>query len=210
MIPVNVRELKGASTATPGRNNSFTQRFVDFTELQHHHFFCPLYCIAFYLVHRSISPLSVTTCSNLAAAQEGRSVPLLTLKVRFQTSSGSFTGCHFLNFFFPPPESFLSDEPSFPTPSSPPPARLPDPLSAHEASSPSRLRMAPGSVADPFSSSVRSFAVEQGLLGNVLSQCDDLSGGVEPLSPWAAGEGGYCRAPGFEREDQVGNPMIDN
>ena len=43
---------------------------------------------------------------------------------------------------------------------------------------------------------------EQGILGRVLSMCEDVCGGGEPLSPWA-GEGGYGRAPGFEREDQV-------
>lgn len=47
-----------------------------------------------------------------------------------------------------------------------------------------------------------SCVAEHGLLGSVLSLCEDASGGAEPPSPWA-GEGGYCRAPGFEREDQV-------
>uniref|UniRef100_A0A3P8Z7U4 C3H1-type domain-containing protein n=1 Tax=Esox lucius TaxID=8010 RepID=A0A3P8Z7U4_ESOLU len=42
----------------------------------------------------------------------------------------------------------------------------------------------------------------QGLLGRVLSLCEDVCGGGEPLSPWA-GEGGYGRAPGYEREDQA-------
>lgn len=60
------------------------------------------------------------------------------------------------------------------------------------------------SASDPFSPTAGSCVAEQGLLGSVLSQCEDVSGGAEPLSPWAAGEGGYCRAPGFEREDQVG------
>lgn len=40
-----------------------------------------------------------------------------------------------------------------------------------------------------------------GLLGSVMSLCEDVSR-AEGLSPWA-GEGGYGRAPGFEREDQV-------
>lgn len=66
--------------------------------------------------------------------------------------------------------------------------------------------MGHGSVADPFSPSVGSRVAEHGLLGSVLSLCEDMSagggGGGEPLSPWA-GEGGYGRAPGFEREDQV-------
>uniref|UniRef100_A0A665VBG8 C3H1-type domain-containing protein n=1 Tax=Echeneis naucrates TaxID=173247 RepID=A0A665VBG8_ECHNA len=60
----------------------------------------------------------------------------------------------------------------------------------------------PGSVSDPFSTAVGSCVAEQGLLGSVLSLCEDVSGGPGPLSPWV-GEGGYGRAPGFEREDQV-------
>uniref|UniRef100_A0A8C8JBB1 C3H1-type domain-containing protein n=1 Tax=Oncorhynchus tshawytscha TaxID=74940 RepID=A0A8C8JBB1_ONCTS len=43
---------------------------------------------------------------------------------------------------------------------------------------------------------------EQGLLGKVLSLCEDVCVGNEPLSPWAR-EGGYGRAPGYEREDQA-------
>lgn len=43
---------------------------------------------------------------------------------------------------------------------------------------------------------------ERGLLGSVLSLCEEMSERAEPLSPWA-GERGYGRAPGFEREDQV-------
>uniref|UniRef100_A0A8C7FSU6 Unk zinc finger n=1 Tax=Oncorhynchus kisutch TaxID=8019 RepID=A0A8C7FSU6_ONCKI len=43
---------------------------------------------------------------------------------------------------------------------------------------------------------------EQGLLGKVLSLCEDVWVGNEPLSPWAR-EGGYGRAPGYEREDQA-------
>lgn len=62
--------------------------------------------------------------------------------------------------------------------------------------------MGHGSVADPFSPSAASCVAEHGLLGSVLSLCENMSGGAEPLSPWA-GEGGYGRAPGFEREDQV-------
>uniref|UniRef100_A0A3Q3GMR3 Unk zinc finger n=1 Tax=Labrus bergylta TaxID=56723 RepID=A0A3Q3GMR3_9LABR len=101
---------------------------------------------------------------------------------------------------------FVPDEPSFPTPGSPPPPRPPDPLPAQEASSsPSRHSMGPGpglgALSDPFSPSAGSCVQEQGLLGSVLSLCEDVSGGAEPLSPWAV-EGGYCRAPGFEREDQ--------
>ncbi|KAF3853072.1 hypothetical protein F7725_013760 [Dissostichus mawsoni] len=76
-------------------------------------------------------------------------------------------------------------EPSFPTPSSPPPPRPPDPLPAQDAcSSPIRLRMGSGSgsYSDPFSPSAGSCVAEQGLLGNVLSLCEDMSA-------WA-GEGG--------------------
>lgn len=65
----------------------------------------------------------------------------------------------------------------------------------------------PGSLSDPFSLSARSCLAEQGLLGSVLSLSEDVSGGAEPLSPWA-GERGYGRAPGFEREDQV--RRVDN
>uniref|UniRef100_A0A3Q1F5J6 Unk zinc finger n=1 Tax=Acanthochromis polyacanthus TaxID=80966 RepID=A0A3Q1F5J6_9TELE len=100
---------------------------------------------------------------------------------------------------------FGPEEPSFPNPSSPPPPRPPDPLPVQEvSSSPSSHSMGPRtcSLSDPFSPSAGSCVAEQGLLGSVLSLCEDLSGGAEPLSPWA-GEGGYGRAPGFEREDQV-------
>lgn len=57
-------------------------------------------------------------------------------------------------------------------------------------------------MSDPFSPSALSSVAEQGLLGSILSMCEDVSQGSGPLSPWA-GEGGYGRAPGFEREDQV-------
>ncbi|KAF7642747.1 hypothetical protein LDENG_00251390 [Lucifuga dentata] len=102
---------------------------------------------------------------------------------------------------------FVSEEPSFPTPSSPPPPRPPDPLPAQEASSsPSGLSMGPGSgsgsVADPFSPPGGLCVAEQGLLGSVMSLSEDVCGGGEPLLLWA-GEGGYGRAPGFEREDQA-------
>lgn len=63
---------------------------------------------------------------------------------------------------------------------------------------------ASGCTPDLFSVSGGSCAEEQGLLGSVLSFCEHASGGAEPPSPWV-GEGGYCRAPGFEREDQVRN-----
>ena len=62
--------------------------------------------------------------------------------------------------------------------------------------------MGSGSGLDPFSPSAGLCIAEQGLLGSVLSLCEDAIGGAEPLSPWAK-EGGYGRAPGFEREDQV-------
>lgn len=61
-----------------------------------------------------------------------------------------------------------------------------------------------GCTPDPFSVSGGSCAEEQGLVGSALSFCEHASGGTEPPSSWA-GEGGYCRAPGFEREDQVRN-----
>ena len=54
---------------------------------------------------------------------------------------------------------------------------------------------------------------EQGLLGRMMSFCEEASGGGggasmgEPLSPWAR-EGGYGRAPGFEREDQVRDALV--
>ncbi|XP_029384117.1 RING finger protein unkempt homolog [Echeneis naucrates] len=102
-------------------------------------------------------------------------------------------------------KSFVTEEPSFPTPSSPPTPRPPDPVLAQEAtSSPTAHSMGPGpgSVSDPFSTAVGSCVAEQGLLGSVLSLCEDVSGGPGPLSPWV-GEGGYGRAPGFEREDQA-------
>lgn len=159
------------------------------------------------------------TCNSVAAVPEGPSVPLLMLKVsshntclRTSQQPSDDLFCNLtLHFYFalfkPPPEPFVPEEPSFPTPSSPPPPRPPDPLPAQEASSsPNRLNMGPGpgsaSASDPFSPSAGSCVAEQGLLGSVLSLCEDASGGAEPLSPWA-GEGGYCRAPGFEREDQV-------
>lgn len=152
----------------------------------------------------------------MAAVPEGPFVPLLMLKVSLCYTflitsqkpsdlilqSNVFFFCFFIK---PSPEPFVPEEASFPTPSSPPPPRPPDPLPAQEASSsPSRHNMGPGSgsVSDPFSPSTGSCVTEQGLLGSVLSLCEDLSGGAEPLSPWA-GEGAYCRAPGFEREDQV-------
>lgn len=47
---------------------------------------------------------------------------------------------------------------------------------------------------------------EQGLLGRVL--CEEALPLDAPISPWA-GEGGYGRAPGFEREDQVGEAAAD-
>lgn len=64
-------------TAVSPRGLSISQK------LQHHHLLCALCGITLYLLHRSINPLSVMTCSSVAAVQEGRSVPLLTLKVRF-------------------------------------------------------------------------------------------------------------------------------
>uniref|UniRef100_A0A3B5KXS7 Unk zinc finger n=1 Tax=Xiphophorus couchianus TaxID=32473 RepID=A0A3B5KXS7_9TELE len=91
----------------------------------------------------------------------------------------------------------------FPSPGSPPPLRLLDPLPGHDVSqSPGGHGMGLGSASDHFSPSAVSCVAEQGLLGSVLSLCEGASGGGDPLSPWA-GERGYGRAPGFEREDQV-------
>lgn len=91
---------------------------------------------------------------------------------------------------------------SGPTPGSPPAPRPPDPLPA-----PVPLSSSPGVVhggMDLFSPAVGSSSClpEQGLLGSVVSLCEEV-GGADVLSPWATGEGGYCRAPGFEREDQA-------
>uniref|UniRef100_A0AAY3ZXR8 C3H1-type domain-containing protein n=1 Tax=Denticeps clupeoides TaxID=299321 RepID=A0AAY3ZXR8_9TELE len=74
------------------------------------------------------------------------------------------------------------EEASFPTPISPLPV----------VGSPAREELIPGSP--------EVCVVEQGLLGRVLFE--DSSTIDAPLSPWA-GEGGYGRAPGFEREDLV-------
>lgn len=104
-----------------------------------------------------------------------------------------------------PPEPLVPEDPPFST-SSTPPSRPPEPLLApEESSSPSRHSVGPVSVSscipDPSSLSGGSCSEEQSLLGSTLSFCEHTSGGAEP-PPWA-GEGGYCRAPGFEREDQV-------
>lgn len=110
--------------------------------------------------------------------------------------------------FLPPPEPFVPEEPSFPNPSSPPPPRPPDPIPVQEVSaSPGCHSMGSCSMSDPFSPSAGSCVAERGFLGSVLSLCEDLSGSAEPQSPWA-GEGGYGRAPGFEREDQVRRTRI--
>ncbi|CAG02571.1 unnamed protein product, partial [Tetraodon nigroviridis] len=105
------------------------------------------------------------------------------------------------------PEPLVSEEPPFPAPSSPPPSRPPEPVFAPDVSlSPSKHSAGPVSASqcapELFSVSGGSCAEEQGLLGSVLSFCEDASGGAEPPSPWV-GDGGYCRAPGFEREDQL-------
>ncbi|XP_028988996.1 RING finger protein unkempt homolog isoform X1 [Betta splendens] len=99
-------------------------------------------------------------------------------------------------------KAFVSEEPQFPTPSSPPPPRPPDPQETLPSPSGHSLGPTPASVSDPFSLAAGSSLAEQGLLGSVLSLCDDVGGGAEPLSPWA-GDRGYGRAPGFEREDQA-------
>uniref|UniRef100_A0A3B4FFA5 Unk zinc finger n=1 Tax=Pundamilia nyererei TaxID=303518 RepID=A0A3B4FFA5_9CICH len=81
------------------------------------------------------------------------------------------------------------------------------------SASPGCHSMGSCSMSDPFSPSAGSCVAERGFLGSVLSLCEDMSGSAEPQSPWA-GEGGYGRAPGFEREDQdlqvflpVGSPL---
>ncbi|XP_033840405.1 RING finger protein unkempt homolog [Periophthalmus magnuspinnatus] len=91
---------------------------------------------------------------------------------------------------------------SCPTPGSPPVPRPPDPLPALEPpSSPGGVSAGIGSAMDHFSPAMGSLVPEQGLLGSVVSLCEEV-GGPDVLSPWA-GEGGYGRAPGFEREDQA-------
>ncbi|KAK7918946.1 hypothetical protein WMY93_010230 [Mugilogobius chulae] len=88
------------------------------------------------------------------------------------------------------------------SPGSPTAPRPPDPLPALEPpSSPGGLGAGLGSVMDHFSPAMGSLLPEQGLLGSVVSLCEEV-GGADVLSPWA-GEGGYGRAPGFEREDQA-------
>ncbi|XP_056433598.1 RING finger protein unkempt homolog [Gadus chalcogrammus] len=123
---------------------------------------------------------------------------------------------------------FVPDtEPPFPGPGSPLPPRLPEPHHAAPdplpAGSPTLGPGGPlGHRGDPghapsclglaFSPGTggRGMA-EQGLLGRVMAYCEEASGGGggggggptgEPLSPWGR-EGGYGRAPGFEREDQA-------
>lgn len=107
------------------------------------------------------------------------------------------------------PEPLVSGEPPFPTPGSPLPSRPPEPVFAPEDSlSAGKYSAGPVSASectpDLFSVSGGSCAEEQGLLGSILSFCDNASGGAECQAPWI-GDGGYCRAPGFEREDQVRN-----
>ncbi|CAB1338176.1 unnamed protein product [Coregonus sp. 'balchen'] len=110
--------------------------------------------------------------------------------------------CAFAHLDNKPP---ISEEPSFQTPSSPPlPPGPQDPHPAQEGcSSPGGRGGRSGSLSGgPFSPSGGVCVAEQGLLGRVLSLCEDVCGGGEPLSPWA-GEGGYGRAPGYEREDHA-------
>ncbi|XP_046887647.1 LOW QUALITY PROTEIN: RING finger protein unkempt homolog [Hypomesus transpacificus] len=102
--------------------------------------------------------------------------------------------CAFAHLDKPP----ITEEPSCPPHPGPP-----EPHSAHEVpTSPGGLGLGPGSQDESFSPSGGGCMAEQGILGRVLSMCEDVCGGGEPLSPWA-GEGGYGRAPGFEREDQA-------
>ncbi|XP_062388370.1 RING finger protein unkempt homolog isoform X1 [Sardina pilchardus] len=83
--------------------------------------------------------------------------------------------CAFAHVEKPP----ISESSPLPTPTSPLP---------HVSAS-----VAPGDDAG-------SVVAEQGLLGRVL--CEEMLPLDAPISPWA-GEGGYGRAPGFEREDQA-------
>lgn len=85
---------------------------------------------------------------------------------------------------------------SFPNPGSPlPSGSIADESGQRSPSSP-QGRFGGGS----FTPSSGVCVAEQGLLGRVL--CEESSSLDASLSPWA-GEGGYGRAPGFEREDQV-------
>ncbi|XP_061665759.1 RING finger protein unkempt homolog isoform X2 [Syngnathoides biaculeatus] len=97
-------------------------------------------------------------------------------------------------------KAFVFEE-SFSSPRSPPPLRPTDPGSADEAADARGHNKGLGHAADPFSPPVGSRVPEQGLLGSVLNLCEDMRGAADPLSPWV-GDGGYGRAPGFEREDQ--------
>ncbi|XP_070962413.1 RING finger protein unkempt homolog isoform X3 [Oncorhynchus clarkii lewisi] len=105
--------------------------------------------------------------------------------------------CAFAHLDNKPP---ISEEPLFQTPSSPPGPL--DPYPAHEGCpSPGGRGGRSGSLSGgPFTPLGGLCVAEQGLLGKVLSLCEDVCVGSEPLSPWAR-EGG--RAPGYEREDQA-------
>ncbi|KAL0984054.1 hypothetical protein UPYG_G00136490 [Umbra pygmaea] len=110
--------------------------------------------------------------------------------------------CAFAHLENKPP---ISEDASFQPPSSPTLPQGPaDPHPALEGcSSPGGRGARSGSVSGgPFSPSGGVCVAEQGLLGRVMSLCEDVCGGGEPPSPWA-GEGGYGRAPGYEREDQA-------
>ncbi|XP_077358557.1 RING finger protein unkempt homolog isoform X1 [Festucalex cinctus] len=93
-------------------------------------------------------------------------------------------------------------EGSFSSPRSPLFLHPPDPTSAEELADSRGHNKGLGQAADPFSPPAGSHVAEQGLLGSVLGLCEDMRGAAEPLSPWV-GEGGYGRAPGYEREDQA-------
>uniref|UniRef100_A0A673XR74 Unk zinc finger n=1 Tax=Salmo trutta TaxID=8032 RepID=A0A673XR74_SALTR len=102
--------------------------------------------------------------------------------------------CAFAHLDNKPP---ISEEPLFQTPSSPP-----GPLDLG-CSSPGGRGGRSGSLSGgPFTPLGGLCVAEQGLLGKVLSLCEDVCVGSEPLSPWAR-EGGYGRAPGYEREDHA-------
>nr|XP_049615769.1 RING finger protein unkempt homolog isoform X4 [Syngnathus scovelli] len=98
-------------------------------------------------------------------------------------------------------KAFVFEE-SFSSPRSPPPLCLPQPGPVEELADSRGHNKGLAHGSDPFSPPAGSHVAERSLLGSVLGLCEDMRGAAEPLSPWA-GEGGYGRAPGFEREDQA-------
>lgn len=191
-----MREPRAASTATPGRSSSSTPRSVSRSG--------PSQTAAQSVTASPVPPqiYKSTKCNDMqqsGSCPRGPFCAFAHVESKLPLDPGPCSSpdrC----LSNPPAEPLGPEEPSFPTPSSPPSSRPLDPLIPEDSSSPSRHRA--GSAADPFSVSGASCTEEQGLLGSVLSFCEHASGGAEAASPWA-GDGGYCRAPGFEREDQV-------